>query len=56
MGASRSREPSIHQLRLFLTLNEELHFGRAAARSFITQPALSQLVAALARMPAVVIP
>ncbi|MFC9111719.1 MULTISPECIES: LysR family transcriptional regulator [Streptomyces] len=44
MGASRSREPSIHQLRLFLTLNEELHFGRAAARSFITQPALSQQI------------
>ncbi|MEU6548075.1 LysR family transcriptional regulator [Streptomyces sp. NPDC046859] len=44
VGASRSREPSIHQLRLFLTLNEELHFGRAAARSFITQPALSQQI------------
>ncbi|MFM9656346.1 LysR family transcriptional regulator [Streptomyces scabiei] len=43
MGASISKEPSIHQLRLYLTLSEELHFGRAAARLFITQPALSAL-------------
>ncbi|MFI8165996.1 LysR family transcriptional regulator [Streptomyces sp. NPDC085931] len=39
-----SREPSIHQLRLYLTLSEELHFSRAAARLFITQPALSQQI------------
>ncbi|MFF8036275.1 LysR family transcriptional regulator [Streptomyces sp. NPDC016626] len=44
MRASISREPSIHQLRLYLTLSEELHFGRAAARLFITQPALSQQI------------
>ncbi|MCL7427048.1 LysR family transcriptional regulator [Streptomyces sp. YS415] len=44
MGASGSKEPSIHQLRLYLTLCEELHFGRAAARLFITQPALSQQI------------
>ncbi|MFF5363767.1 LysR family transcriptional regulator [Streptomyces scabiei] len=44
MGASISKEPSIHQLRLYLTLSEELHFGRAAARLFITQPALSQQI------------
>ncbi|MFE5142320.1 LysR family transcriptional regulator [Streptomyces fagopyri] len=42
--ASGAKEPSIHQLRLYLTLSEELHFGRAAARSFITQPALSQQI------------
>ncbi|MBJ6636685.1 LysR family transcriptional regulator [Streptomyces sp. I5] len=44
VGASISKEPSIHQLRLYLTLSEELHFGRAAARLFITQPALSQQI------------
>jgi DNA-binding transcriptional LysR family regulator len=37
-------EPSVHQLRLFLTLGEELHFGRAAARVFISQSALSQQI------------
>lgn len=44
MGVSVPKEPSIHQLRLYLTLSEELHFGRAAARLFITQPALSQQI------------
>ncbi|MGA5444322.1 LysR family transcriptional regulator [Streptomyces griseoincarnatus] len=44
VGASIAKEPSIHQLRPYLTLSEELHFGRAAARLFITQPALSQQI------------
>ncbi|MEV0606853.1 LysR family transcriptional regulator [Polymorphospora rubra] len=40
-------DPSVHQLRLLLVLAEELHFGRAAARLFMTQPALSRQIKAL---------
>ncbi|MFC4472496.1 LysR family transcriptional regulator [Streptomyces xiangluensis] len=42
-------EPSIHQLRLFLLLSEELHFGRAAARLHMTQSALSRQIQDLER-------
>lgn len=37
----------IKQVESFLVLAEELHFGRAARRLYMTQPALSRLVRAL---------
>lgn len=46
-GPDARREPSVHQLRLFVVLAEELHFSRAAARLFMTQPALSRQIRAL---------
>jgi DNA-binding transcriptional LysR family regulator len=42
-------EPSLHQLRLFLTLGEELHFGRVAARLHMAQPTLSRQIQELER-------
>ncbi|NUO42623.1 MAG: LysR family transcriptional regulator [Streptomyces sp.] len=46
-GVGATREPSLHQLRLLLVLAEELHFGRAAARVYVTQPAFSQQIRSL---------
>ncbi|MGW0424546.1 LysR family transcriptional regulator [Streptomyces sp. NPDC003015] len=54
-GSSRRREPSLHQLRLFLVLSQELHFGRAAARVYVSQPAFSQQIRSLEQRLGVVL-
>ena len=44
MVENRSRQPTLRQLRYFLALVEQQHFGRAAEACFVSQSAFSNAI------------